>query len=140
MEKRKHIIDPHKLTAVWGIKWKNYVAPERLFSDNIAEDDRADTSSFIFDMPNKVKVSFHDLSPNELVIRVDERGVVRFDNMTNVYYFVTQKMFVAESISSNFFNEIRIYKSGDFALKTSRSMSEHKHGFASSYSENEPKG
>lgn len=116
------------------------MAPERLFSDNIAEDDRADTSSFIFDMPNKVKVSFHDLSPNELVIRVDERGVVRFDNMTNVYYFVTQKMFVAESISSNFFNEIRIYKSGDFALKTSRSMSEHKHGFASSYSENEPKG
>jgi len=127
---QKHIIDPDKLSQTWGMEWKHYQVP--------IEEGGEDVGSYIFDMPNGVVVAFHVWSPAEIIVDPCEKGRIVFENVSKVYYFKYQKMFVAEAVTSESFSEIRIYKDGDFAVKMSRGIYDYKYSFATIYKENEP--
>src|SRR5688572_13591801 len=98
----RHIIDPDKLEEIWEIKWRNYVVTEPLWTPVVGgAKEHTDSNSIIFDLPNGVSFSFHNhFEPNGLTIEDKNRGIIYFKNITGVYYFKHQGVFVAESIGN----------------------------------------
>lgn len=126
MVAKEQILDPDKVSRVLGVKWRHLRIPDE---DGKDKKDRYDTSSFIYDLPNNLVLSFHSyFSPYSVTLFSDKESElfnISFENITGVKYLFEYKVLILESKQRDYYSQLWISSKGVFRMRVGVSISDY---------------
>lgn len=126
MINQKNILFPEKISQVLCTKWEHPKIPDE---NDEYKKVRYDTSSFIFNLPNELILSFNQhFQPASIQLSSNNKReifTISFENINKVKYLFRYKILILESRQKDYFSQIWVSSEGIFRMRVGVPISDY---------------